>query len=172
MISVPWITRAAYRCGGAGALLLAASLPAAAASAQFAAPQAPALPAPGGGLLRVVVSLALVLAAVAGAAWLLRRLRGLGGSDARLIELLAQTPLGTRERIVLVRVGGHELLLGVAAGSVRTLLVLGDSVARAADAPGHPATGPGPGAAVPADGGAPPSFASALRAVLARSLGK
>ena len=170
MNSVNRITCVARR-GCALAVLLATTLPAVAANAPFAAPQAPSLPGPTGGLLRVVVSLALVLAAVAGSAWLLRRLRGLGGAEGRMIELVAQASLGTRERVVLVRVAGHELLLGVAAGSVRTLLVLGDSIAQAADAADR-AAGAGTPEGGQAGGASPPSFATAFRTVLARSLGK
>ncbi|MFO1401150.1 MAG: flagellar biosynthetic protein FliO [Steroidobacteraceae bacterium] len=172
------ITRAPnWRRAGMALLLLAATLPAAAAAAAaagtpFAAPQAPALPGPTGGLLRVVVSLALVLAAVAAAGWVLRRMRGLGTGDGRAIELVAQAALGSRERVVLVRVGGHELLLGVAAGSVRTLLVLGDSVAVAADAAARTAASASASAPATAAAAAPPSFAAALRAVVARSFGR
>ncbi|MCC7464326.1 MAG: flagellar biosynthetic protein FliO [Gammaproteobacteria bacterium] len=162
---------ATARRAGARALLLAAALPAVAAHASFAAPPSPALPGPTGGLLRVLLALALVLAAVAGVAWLLRRMRGLGGGGERAIELVAQASLGTRERVVLVRVGGHELLLGVAAGSVRTLLVLGDSVAVAQDAAAPGNRGSAPQADPPAPAAAP-SFAAALRSALARSLGK
>jgi flagellar biogenesis protein FliO len=99
----------------------------------------------------------------------MRRLRGLGGAGNRAIEVLAQASLGTRERVVLVRVGGHELLLGVASGSVRTLLVLGDSIAVAADA----ATSGAASASAAADaavGAAPSSFATALRTLLVRGL--
>ena len=167
------VTRAARRGSAAIFLVaaLAAALPAtaAAAGAPFAAPQAPTLPGPSGGLLRVVLSLALVLAAVVACAWLMRRLRGIGGGGSRAIEVLAQASLGARERAVLVRVGGHELLLGVASGSVRTLLVLGDTVAVAADAAASPAAGPATGGVSAAS---PPSFATAFRTLLARSLGQ
>jgi flagellar protein FliO/FliZ len=176
LIFVNRVTRAARRRGVAPflAAALALTLPAvaaAAAGAPFAAPQAPVLPGPTGGLLRLALSLALVLGAVVASAWLMRRLRGFSGGGSRAIEVLAQASLGARERAVLVRVGGHELLLGVASGSVRTLLVLGDSVAVAADAAARPAAAAaiaaaGPGAATP------PSFATAFRTLLARSLGK
>jgi len=167
------ITGARRRSRGARAALgaLLAGAPAAplwAAGAPFAAPAAPALPGPTGGLLRVVVSLALVLAAIVASAWLMRRLRGAGAAGGRGIEILAQAALGARERAVLVRVGGHELLLGVAAGSVRTLLVLGDTIAGASQAsPAPPAGVPAPRAA---GADTPPSFATALRTLLARSL--
>ena len=176
MIFVNRVTRAARRRGVAPflAAALTLTLPAvsvAAAGAPFAAPQAPVLPGPTGGLLRLALSLALVLGAVVASAWLMRRLRGFSGGGSRAIEVLAQASLGARERAVLVRVGGHELLLGVASGSVRTLLVLGDTVAVAADAAESAAAGAGP-----ATGGvsaaSPPSFATAFRTLLARSLGQ
>jgi flagellar protein FliO/FliZ len=165
-------TRAARR-GSVAIFLVAAlvaTLPAtAAAGAPFAAPQVPTLPGPSGGLLRVVLSLALVLGAVVACAWLMRRLRGISGGGSRAIEVLAQASLGARERAVLVRVGGHELLLGVASGSVRTLLVLGDTFAGAADAAAPPAAGP---AIAGVSAASPPSFATAFRTLLARSLGQ
>jgi flagellar protein FliO/FliZ len=171
------VTRAARRGSAAIFLVaaLAAALPAtaaaAAAGAPFAAPQPPTLPGPSGGLLRVVLALALVLGAVVACASLMRRLRGIGGGSSRAIEVLAQASLGARERAVLVRVGGHELLLGVASGSVRTLLVLGDTVAIAADAAESLAAGAGPASGC-VSAASPPAFATAFRTLLARSLGQ
>jgi flagellar protein FliO/FliZ len=130
-----------------------------AANAPFAAPAAAALPGTGGGLLRVVLALLLVLGAVLAAAWCSRRLRGLsGGHSAGSLEVLTQVTLGSRERAVLLRVGTRRLLVGVAAGSVRTLHVLDDAQESAID--------PSPPAAAGAD--ARPSF----KALLLRSLGK
>jgi flagellar protein FliO/FliZ len=95
-----------------------------ASSPAFAAPLAHASGAGAGSLLRVLIALVLVLAAVLATAWLARRARALGGGRSGELELLAQLPLGPRERAVLVRVGSCELLLGVASGQVRTLHVL------------------------------------------------
>lgn len=77
-----------------------------------------------GGVLRVALALLVVLAAVFAAGWLSRRLRGFGPTRGQELELLAQLPLGPRERAVLLRVGAQQLLLGVAQGSVRLLHVL------------------------------------------------
>jgi len=77
-----------------------------------------------GGVLRVAVALLVVLAAVFAAGWLSRRLRGFGPVRGQELELLAQLPLGPRERAVLLRVGAQQLLVGVAQGSVRLLHVL------------------------------------------------
>ena len=138
--------------GGASRTLYAASATA------FAAPVQPAVPSAAGGLLRVIVALLVVLAAVLAAAWLARRMRAIGGGgSSSSLELLAQLPLGTRERAVLVRVGDRQLLLGVAAGNVRTLHVLEPQAAAV-----NAASMPQPGAASADAGAARPSFKSLL----------
>jgi flagellar protein FliO/FliZ len=70
------------------------------------------------------LSLLIVLAAVFAAAWLMRRLRGFGRVGAGTMDVLAELPLSSKERAVLVRVGSQQLLLGVAPGRVTTLHVL------------------------------------------------
>lgn len=136
----------------------------AASAAPFAAPLQQSTPSSAGGLLRVVLALIVVLAAVFAAAWLGRRMRAFSGGGAHSsLEMLAQLPLGTRERAVLVRVGDRQLLLGVAPGNVRTLHVLEPAAAapRAAPAPenNEPAT----------DSSA---IGPAFKALLLKSLGK
>lgn len=78
-------------------------------------------PTPAGGLAQVTLSLALVLAAVFAAAWLMRRLRGTRLGAGGDIRVVAEQALGSRERVVLLEVGGERLLVGVAPGSVRAL---------------------------------------------------
>ncbi len=117
----PRLRRAA---GSLGMAALVCVQSARAASAPFAAPAAPLATSSAGGLLRVSVALIVVLAAVVGAAWLARRLRGFGAVSHGGLEILQQLPLGARERVVLLRVGTRQLLLGVANGSVNMLHVL------------------------------------------------
>lgn len=93
--------------------------------ALFAAPAVhQAMPGQAGSLVRVTVALILVLAAVFAAAWFSRRMHGVGSSRSSALEVIAQLPLGPRERAVLVRVGTQQVLLGVASGNVRALHVL------------------------------------------------
>lgn len=125
--------------------------------APFAAASAPVTLSSAGGVLRVALALLVVLAAVFAAGWLSRRLRGFGPARGEQLELLAQLPLGPRERAVLLRVGTQQLLLGVAPGSVSTLHVLAPSAGETAGATTNAATGT-----------ELPSF----RALLLRSLGK
>ncbi len=55
---------------------------------------------------------------------MLRRMRDTRRAGAPGIEVLAELALGQKERAVLVQVDRARLLLGVAAGQVRTLHVL------------------------------------------------
>jgi flagellar protein FliO/FliZ len=142
----------------ASALLMGAShLACAAASTPFAAPAVPSVPGPAGGTLQVTVAMIVVLAAVLGAAWLVRRLRAVSGAPTSSLEVLAQVSLGTRERAVLLRVGDRQVLVGVAPGNVRTLHVVAATSAAAINAaPSMP------------DGMPRPTFKS----LLLKSLGK
>jgi flagellar protein FliO/FliZ len=78
---------------------------------------------PAGGAASVMLALLLVLAAVFVSAWLMRRLRAGTAATRGAMEVLADLPLGTKERAVLIRVGKEQLLLGVAPGRVNTLHV-------------------------------------------------
>jgi len=109
--------------------LAAAGCAAASATAVYAAPTHPALPGPTGGVLRVTLALLIVVAAVFAAGWLTRRLHGGSAARSGALQVLAQLPLGPRERAVLIRAGSEQLLLGVANGSVRMLHVLAGAVA-------------------------------------------
>jgi flagellar protein FliO/FliZ len=128
-----------------------------AADKPFAAPQTPEHPAAStaGSLLQVTLSLALVLAAVFAAAWVVRRLSGFGRFGANAIQVVADAPLGTKERAVLVQVGEQQLLLGVTQSQVNLLHVLPQPISIAPP--------PAPGG----EQGNRPDFA----AILKRSLG-
>ena len=123
----------------------------------FAAPTAAsAAPAAGaGGLMSVTLALLAVLAAIFALAWLARRVRTFGSRGAGALEVLANLPLGPKERAVLLKVGAAHILIGVAPGRVNTLHVLEQPIELG---------GPTPAARA----GARPSF----RALLKRSLGK
>jgi flagellar protein FliO/FliZ len=83
----------------------------------------------GGGLTQLILGLVLILALIAGAAWLLRRFLPLRGGDGA-IKILGGLALGARERLVLVQVEEARLLLGIAPGRVQTLHVLAGPAAK------------------------------------------
>ncbi|OIQ74784.1 flagellar protein FliO [mine drainage metagenome] len=68
-----------------------------------------------------MLGLGLVLAAIAGSAWLLKRLGQGQGSASGALRVVAGVAVGPKERVVLVDVGEIRLVLGVASGQVRTL---------------------------------------------------
>ena len=74
-----------------------------------------------GGMLQVILGLGLVLAAIAGCAWLLRRFGGLQANGAGAIKVIGGSAVGQRERVVLVEVADTWLVIGVAPGHVTAL---------------------------------------------------
>lgn len=79
-------------------------------------------------LLHLTLALAVVLAAIIGLAWLLRRVARFNRSADGQLRILGGLPVGNRERIVLVQVGKTQLLIGVAPGRVQTLHVLDEPI--------------------------------------------
>jgi len=100
------------------------------ASHPFAAPTAigqPVTPSVGG-LGQVTLALLIVLGAVFAVAWVVRRMRGFGNRVGNAIDVIADIPLGQKERAVLLKVGNTQILIGVAPGQVNTLHVLAEPI--------------------------------------------
>jgi flagellar protein FliO/FliZ len=74
--------------------------------------------------IRMVLGLAVVLALLGATAWVSRRFRVGTGMRGGLIEVISGLSLGARERVVLIRVGGDQVLVGVSPSGMRTLHVL------------------------------------------------
>lgn len=72
-------------------------------------------------LLQVLLGLGLVLAAIAGTAWLLRRFTPGRIAASGSLRVVGGVAVGPKERVVLVDVGDTRLVLGVAPGHVSTL---------------------------------------------------
>lgn len=104
--------------------------------AQTPAAAPPALSA--GGMLQVVLGLALVLALLGAGAWLLRRLAVHPAAAGSAIRVLGAAAVGSRERVVLVEVAGTWLVLGVAPGQVRALHSMPKSELARASSPSLP----------------------------------
>ena len=144
----------------ASTLLLGVVVARAGDAPAFAVPGAQSATTPVVGTLRVTLAMILVLGAVLAAAWLTRRMRGAGVGSNTGIQVLAQVSLGARERAVLLRIGGRQVLVGVAPGNVRALHVL-DSAA--SDVPEIGA---------PASATAPDTDRPTFKSMLLKSLGK
>lgn len=72
-------------------------------------------------LLQVLFGLGLVLGAIAGTAWLLRRLTPGQVAASGSLRVVGGVAVGPKERVVLVDVGDTRLVLGVSPGQVTTL---------------------------------------------------
>lgn len=102
---------------GAALVLVASS----AVAAPATSPPLPVSPVSFGGVLQVLLGLAVVLGTVAAAAWLLKRLAPGQVSAGGAIKLIGGIAVGPKERVVVVEVGGTWLVVGVAPGQVSAL---------------------------------------------------
>lgn len=104
----------------------------------------------GGAVWQGLASLVFVVALILALGWLLRgRFGRLGVPAARSLTVRAQLVLGPRERVLVLRVGDEEVLVGASPAGLRTLHVL----ARPLPADPEPPSGAG-------------SFAQRLRSAL------
>ncbi len=86
-----------------------------------AAEQAPAPVITGASPWSLLLGLLFLLLLVVGGWWLTRRMAGLQPVSGRALRVVASAMVGPRERVVLLDVGGEQLLLGVAPGQVTLL---------------------------------------------------
>jgi flagellar protein FliO/FliZ len=75
----------------------------------------------GGSFLQMLFGLALVLGLLFAGVWFLRKLTGNVGINGSIARVVGTTPIGTRERIVIVELGQTWLVLGVTPNSINTL---------------------------------------------------
>ena len=92
----------------------------------------------GSGLGAQLAQLGLGLAVVVGLIFLLgyvmRRVGPLAPQGGQHIRLISSYPLGPRDRLALVEVGGEQLLLGISPGRITTLHVLDEPITADTDA--------------------------------------
>ncbi|MDE2600583.1 MAG: flagellar biosynthetic protein FliO [Rhodocyclaceae bacterium] len=91
------------------------------AIAQTAAAPAASPPSLGGSFLQMLFGLALVLGLLFAGVWFLKKLTGTVGPNGAIARVVSATPIGTRERIVIVELGQTWLVLGVTPNNINTL---------------------------------------------------
>jgi flagellar protein FliO/FliZ len=125
----------------------------------------------GGGLVRTIVGLAVVLAVIYGLYWVLKQVKASKEDKAvgQGLAPLATLPLGTNRSLQLVRAGSEIVLLGVGEGGVTPIRTYTEAEARALGllaSLDEPGLGAGPVPARLGAGGDPfvakPSFRQAL----------
>ncbi len=82
----------------------------------------------GAQLSKLLLGLLLVIGLIFLLAWLLRRVQQLHPRGEQVIKIVSTQALGPRERLVLVQVGGEQILLGLSAGRITPLHVLEEPV--------------------------------------------
>lgn len=70
---------------------------------------------------RVTLMLILIVGLIFACAWLVRRMSGGVGVNQRHIQVLSVMPLGTREKIMIIRAASEYLLIGVTPNGIQTL---------------------------------------------------
>lgn len=78
----------------------------------------------GPGLLQWLLSCALVIGFILVLGWLLRKSRLVQPMTQGPMKILSSLPLGTRERLLVVKVGEQQILLGTTPGQISFLCQL------------------------------------------------
>ena len=109
----------------------------------------PASPLSVGSLMQLTLSLMAIVALILAISWALKRLKLAGPRGSGEIAVLDELSVGPRERIMLIRVGESQVLVGVGASGLVPLTPLAAPI-------------------VLKGGAAPPAFADRLRDMMKR----
>jgi flagellar protein FliO/FliZ len=99
---------------------------------------APPSPLSVGSLAQLTLSLLAIVALIFAISWVLKRFKVAlprGSADMAIID---QVSIGPRERIALVRVGEHQVLVGIGAGGIVPLTPLSNPISLRAAASAAP----------------------------------
>jgi len=97
----------------------------------------PPHPASGKTLFNVMAALVAVIVMIFATGWLLKRFSGFSTLNNRHLKIHASLSVGARERIVLIEVGGEQILVGVTPQQINHLHTLKEPVV----SPAAPAQG-------------------------------
>ncbi|MGH1371888.1 MAG: flagellar biosynthetic protein FliO [Cellvibrionaceae bacterium] len=98
------------------------------AQVQDAVKSSTPMPNQGAYMMQVLLGLLFVIGLVFALAWILKRVGQGSLVGGQQMKVVAAMPMGTRERIVLVDVGGQHILLGVTATQINSLHVFDEPV--------------------------------------------
>jgi flagellar protein FliO/FliZ len=71
--------------------------------------------------LKVTMALVFIVGLIFACAWVIRRMSGGVGINQKHIQVMSVMPLGTREKLMIVRAANEYLLLGVTPNGIQTL---------------------------------------------------
>jgi flagellar protein FliO/FliZ len=103
------------------------------AQALAAVQAAPVLASPGipnsqDQLIQVSLALAVVVALIYAIAWFIKRKQGVHGISNIPMKTLGVLPMGVKEKIILVEIGGKQILLGMTASNINTLATFDEPI--------------------------------------------
>lgn len=108
-----------------------------ASAKEAAAATAPAIPSSQDQLIQVSLALAVVLGLIYAIAWLVKRKQMVQGFTNIPMKTIGVLPLGVKEKIILVEVGGKQILLGMTASSINTLAEFDEPIIDASEKQVH-----------------------------------
>ncbi len=82
----------------------------------------------GGHFMQMIIGLFVVLVCILVLAWFAKKINRFQSISDESLKIIGSLGMGSRERIVLLQVADQQLLLGVTAGQINILHVLGDTV--------------------------------------------
>ncbi|MBU3621854.1 flagellar biosynthetic protein FliO [Polynucleobacter sp. CS-Odin-A6] len=88
---------------------------------EMAIAQITRVPEAEGGPFRVILGLILVLALIAILAWVMKKFNHAKIGNQSVAKIVGGVSVGSRERVVVVEIGGHWVVVGVASGQVTSL---------------------------------------------------
>jgi flagellar biosynthetic protein FliO len=88
---------------------------------EMAMAQITRVPEAEGGPFRVILGLVLVLALIALLAWVMKKMNHAKIGNQSVAKIVGGVSVGSRERVVVVEIGGHWVVVGVASGQVTSL---------------------------------------------------
>ncbi len=86
-------------------------------------------------ILQMTFGLIIVLLLIFGCAWFMKRFGRFQGGLSDQMKVIGSMAVGTRERIVLIKVGEKQILVGVTPNVIQTLHVLEEPIVIAPHAP-------------------------------------
>lgn len=71
--------------------------------------------------IKVLLVLIFIVGLIFACAWLIRRMSGGVGMNQKHIQIVSVMPLGTREKLMIIRAASEYLLIGVTPNGIETL---------------------------------------------------
>ncbi len=85
---------------------------------------------PSSAIFSVFLSLVVVIGVIFFCAWMVKRINGFQVKHVGHIQLISSLMLGTKQKLIIVQVGKKQVLLGVTANNISSLMELDEVIAQ------------------------------------------